>query len=75
MKNQVITSIEIKETNLRVCGAVVSNDNDANMMFGWSLFRVKKKYKKLCNRGDVDLVNLEKEKVLLQLSVSIEDII
>ena len=44
-------------------------------MFGWSIFKVKKKYKKLCNRGDVNLVNLEKEEVLMELSVCVEDII
>ena len=30
-------------------------------MFGWSLFKVKNMYKNLYNRGDVNLVNLEKE--------------
>ena len=42
IKNQVITSIVNKETNLKVYGAVILNDNYVNRMFGWLLFKMKK---------------------------------
>ena len=54
MKSQVATSIGNKETQLTTNGAVILNDNDVNRMFGWALFKVKTKYKDICNIYDVD---------------------
>ena len=75
MKSQVSTSIGNKETMLTTNGAKVLNDNDVNKVFGWTLFKVKKIYNALCNNGILDEIQVEKEKLISELSVMVDDVI
>ena len=75
MKNQVATSVGNKETELKTNGAVVLNDNGVNLMFGWAVLKVKKKYQKICDTSNGNPVRIEKELVVNNLSVTIEDVV
>ena len=51
VKDQVLTSVNNQESELKDNGIRVLNDNDVNKMFGWALFKLKKKtQKELFNR-------------------------
>ena len=46
MRMQIQTTISSKVSKLNDKRPIVLNDNDVNRIFGWALFKVKKKYKK-----------------------------
>ena len=51
------------------------NDNDVNRIFGWAIFRVKNKYKKLINKGSDNKLFHKKSILLNDMSVESEGII
>ncbi len=63
MKIQIQTSISLKETDLNDKRPIVINDNDVNRIFGWTLFKVRNKYKNLISRGCDDKFYYEKSKI------------
>ena len=75
MKDQISTSIGNTETELTGTAPVFLNDNDVNKMFGWELFKVKKKYQKQFSLDNANSMQTEKVQMMTELSVKIEDVI
>ena len=44
-------------------------------MFGWSIWKVKKKYKKLINQGSLNMIYESKHTMLENMSVKVIDIV
>ena len=74
MRTQIQTSISSKETDLNDKRPIVLNDNDVNRMFGWALFKVKKKYKKWISQGWDNKFYAAKSIILDDMTVVAEDI-
>ena len=75
MKNQISTSVGTSESQLTGTAPVILNDNDVNKMFGWALFKVKKKYQKKLDNDNADSIQNDKLLMINELSVKIEDVI
>ena len=75
MRMQITTAIGTEETDLNDKRTIVLNDNDVNEIFGWTLFKVKKKYRKLINKGPDNKYFYEKCIILKDMSVETEHII
>ena len=53
----------------------VMNDDNVNRMFGWAIWKVKRKYKKLIDQGSVNMIYESKHAMLENMSVRVIDIV
>ena len=63
------TSLEISNT------IVVVNDDDINMLLGWTLFKLKKKYKKLIDKNSASSIYEGKYTILDNMIVMVNEVI
>ena len=53
----------------------VLNDDNVNRMFGWAIWKVKRKYKKLIDQGSINMIYESKHAMLENMGVMVIDIV
>jgi len=75
IRDQIHTSVQIGESNLVPNEDIILNDNDVNKIFGWSLFKTRKKYTRRSRKGCDEPLNDQYCNILEDMCVTTEDII
>ena len=75
MKAQIDTSIGTKLSSLESNKPVALNDDDVNRMFGWALFKTRRKYNNWCKNDTVEEQITEKLNVIMDMCVDYKDVL
>ena len=73
-KKQIATNMLNRETDLNLDNTSVLNDNDVNKIFGWAMFKTRKKYDKLCLEGYDELYNYDVCQIMEDMSIEVREL-
>ena len=75
-KEKILTFNESEESGNDAIREVISLcDDNANRLFGWALWKMKRKYEKLIRIGSINIAHDGKLNMLDDMMVTVEDII